>query len=221
METLKYLLIYIKNLLYNFVLLIIEVFYFSKYLWWWRLRFYLAWFYFFYRPYQIIKTEIHLTKLSFESLIYGETPLVTLRKILQNIKVTSGDVFFDLGSGRGSVVFFVNLYYKIKSIGLDVVPTFIRNSIKIKEKLKLSNVSFKLTNILEEDFSAGSIFYLTPTTWEEDIVKRIVQKLGDIKTGSFIISVSVQLKAPYLKQIKYEISYFSWGKSRVYYYKKI
>lgn len=219
-ENLKLIAIGIKNTGYNFILLIIEAFYFGKYLWWWKLKFYLTCLYFIYKPYHIIEAEKNKTNLNYENLIYGETPLVTVKKIFQNIQINPNDVFFDLGSGRGGVVFFVNLYYKINSIGLDVIPTFVKNSMKIKERLKLHNVNFKLTNITDEDLSCGDIFYITPTTWEEEIIEKIIQKFDKIKDKSFVVSVSIQLKTPYLKLIKSEILPFSWGKSKVYYYVK-
>ena len=166
------------------------------------------------------KTEREL-EMPFFALTYGETPYSTMRKIFDKINFSAGDIFIDLGSGVGQVVFFVNMYYKVSAAGYDLVPFFIEKSRAIKKELNLYNIEFIEGDFLKEDISYGTIFYINGKAFNVDIIEEVMKKLYTLKNGSTIISIGYPFLLPYLQIKNKSTHFFSWGWDDVYIQKKI
>jgi len=211
----------ITNSFYNLGILLVDFFYFWKNSLLRKINWELFWQYAFLDPYAISTREGSRVNLKKENLIYGETPYFSIYKILKYINPTKDDIFYDLGSGRGSVIFFINIYLKIRAIGIEIIPSFVKNSNHIKAKLNLQNIEFLHGNFLDYDINDGTIFYIAGTCFDDDIVEKIVQKVKEFKTGTWVISLSYPLNSPYLKVEKTFVLPYSWGKGTVYIHRKI
>ncbi|KAF0249504.1 MAG: hypothetical protein FD167_1098, partial [bacterium] len=93
-------------------------------------------------PYSIVRKEGKRAPVLPQNLTYGETPCLTIRKILQELELKPSDHFVDLGCGRGLTVFFVNQYFHIPATGVDIIPTFIRRAKILAKNLGLTQVKF-------------------------------------------------------------------------------
>lgn len=214
----------IINLLYNLGLFIIEVILFCPKIWWWKTRTLLFLSYLSDGPYMLVRKESRRAPVLPQNLIYGETPCLTIKKILEEVGLKPSDRFVDMGCGRGLTVFFVNQHFQIPTIGIDLIPTFIRRAEVLVKNLGLKKIRFikeNLSWVTMEQIGDGTIFYLTGTTFEEELLAKITYRLELLPIGIKLITVSQALNSTYFQLIKVKPFYFSWGKSDVYFHKKI
>lgn len=212
------------NLLYNLGLFVSEVFLFFRKTWWWKMRVLLFLSYLGDGPYLLVRKEGKRAPVLPQNLIYGETPCLTIKKILQEAEIKSSDYFVDLGCGRGLAVLFVNQYFKIPAIGIDVIPTFIRRGEILIKNLGLDRVRFikeNLSWIRMDQIGEGTIFYLTGTTFEEELLAKITLRLELLPIGTKLITVSEKLESVHFQLLKTKSFYFSWGKTDVFFHRKI
>jgi len=154
------------------------------------------------------------------SLIYGETPFSTVEKICKHIKITPKDTLYELGAGRGTFSLWVALNYGIPVKAFELIEEFVKIGNKIKEKMELNNLEFEAKDFFEADFSKGTIFYITGTTFPRDVVSKLCDKLRLAPSGSHIITTTYALNLPFLV-VKKEIEVFlSWGWEKVYIHEK-
>jgi len=205
------------SLIYDTVLFIYESFVFGSRIWWWRLNLYyfLEYLWGFHR---IANKEAHSLPHDKDNYICGETPCITFRTILRNLEIKPGDLFIDLGCGRGQTVYFARLLFDMKAKGYDLISTFILKAGLINCFLKINNVEFINDNILNVDLGAAKAVYIVPTTFTADFMEKINKKLLEVHSGSYIISVSRPLQEEHYELIRKESLLYSWGRTAVYYY---
>ncbi len=214
----------IINLFYNLGLFILEVALLSHKICWWKIRGLLFLSYFSDGPYSIVRKEGKRAPVLPQNLTYGETPCLTIRKILQELELKPSDHFVDLGCGRGLTVFFVNQYFHIPATGVDIIPTFIRRAKILAKNLGLTQVKFikeNLSWLTLEQIGKGTIFYLTGTAFEEELLAKIASRLELLPIGIKLITLSDALPSTQFQVIKIKPFYFSWGKVDVYFHQKI
>ena len=172
------------------------------------------------KKYYFLKSPVNMARctekemdLPYYSLTYGETPYSTAVSIFNMVHVKDNDVFFDLGSGTGNITLFVNIYFNIKSTGIDLVSYFIEKSNLIADEMKLEHIRFIKGDFLEQDLSEGTIFYINCLTFNQEIRKKLAEKMNLIKEGSRIISIGYPLAFNLLEK---RTCFFSWGWEDVY-----
>jgi len=104
--------------------------------------------------------------------------------IIKKLNISASDVFYDLGSGNGKVVFLVEKLTGAKAVGFELSWWTIIFA-KIKARLKKSNVKFYNRNFFNEDWSGANVIYcyLYPP-----LMERIEEKfLSELKPGSIAI----------------------------------
>ena len=223
-QFLKLLWIGLTNPFYNLGLGLWELSHFWRCGWWWRLRALLSLLYFADSPFAVIKREGARAPVSLQNLVYGETPCLTMQKILAELRPSSADRFVDLGSGRGLSVFFVRFYYGIPATGIEVVPTFVRRAQKVARMLRLNGVEFireNLSWVTEEQIGRGTIFYLAGTTFEDELLDKIAERLVMLPPGVRLITLSEAFPSEQFRVVKMRPYFFSWGKTDVYYHERI
>lgn len=214
----------VANLFYNIGLSIGEMLWLGRYGWWWRLRALMFVNYFFQSPYSAIKNEGRRAPVAMQNLIYGETPCLTMRKILMEVAPRASDHFVDLGCGRGLTVFFVSLYYSIPATGVEVLPSFVKRAQKIARLLGLSSIEFLRENlswVTMEQIGRGTIFYLAGTTFEDELLAKIALRLEQLPKGVRLITLSEAIPSEQFQVTSVKPYYFTWGKTDVYFHEKI
>ncbi|MFA5879938.1 MAG: methyltransferase domain-containing protein [Candidatus Margulisiibacteriota bacterium] len=149
-------------------------------------------------------------------LTYGETPYFSLAKVFKSIPIKKTDIFYDLGCGRGKLVFFVRKNYGIPSFGVDIIPTFIKVANKFAQIKKLKNIAFFEDDLKVFDFSKGTIFFMAWTCLNITTSKKITENLAKIPKTSFVITTSAPLNHPDFTITKKFKVLFTWGKGHIY-----
>lgn len=175
--------------------------------------------YFFHDPYTISKQ--YLKKIGEENIYaYGETPLTTLDKISKECRLSSKDIVYELGCGRGMGCFWLNSFIGCKVVGIDYVPEFIAKAKNIQSKYNLTNMEFIHADILEIDYSPATVLYLYGTCLEDSYLEKLASHISNVSSGTKIITVSFPL-SDYTSKPIYEVmnrftATFPWGEADVY-----
>lgn len=157
-----------------------------------------------------------------DDLTYGEAIWYSIDKAINYIDIKECKSFLELGCGIGRISFFMNIHYKLKCMGIDLVPDFINNANKIIEKFDLKNIEFINENWFNIDFSFADIVFIAGTCLDTKTLRLLKEKFEkELKTNSYILSVSVSFESEKIKKIKVLTLPFSWGKSDLYILKKI
>lgn len=210
----------LENYLNSISIFIYEAFTLGKFRWFWNIKDCLWTYYFLNSPYRIVSRVHKNLPASYDNLIYGETPFITMKHILEK-EAKENLNFCDIGAGRGTAVFLAGCFFKMRSVGFEIIPDYVNIANKIKTRLKLKNIEFINGDFFEFDLSRFDIIYIPSATWDKDAMEKIEKKLKSAKQGSSIISVATALKYNYLKKKKESVYPFSWGISTVYFYEKI
>lgn len=103
--------------------------------------------------------------LSPDSVFYQPTPARHIFHLITAAAITRSDTLIDLGSGLGHVPLLASIYTGATSIGIELDPAWVDSATRCAEALNLHNVTFRVQDAREADFSAGTVFYLyTPFT---------------------------------------------------------
>lgn len=151
--------------------------------------------------------------------IYGETPYRTFHKIASLCDLTSKDTWLELGSGRGKGCFWMAHFVGCKVIGIEKILPFSWISRLVKAVTR-TKVSFIQNDFLTFDFSKATCVYLYGTTMNDEMVKKIVDKMEQLPSSARVISVSAPLPIrSYLQCIGSFPLSFPWGETEGYFYK--
>ena len=169
---------------------------------------------FFINPYKISKKFLKKNK---EQNIhaYGETPLRSLEKIISECGIGPRHKVVELGFGRGLCSFWLS-----QAVGCDVtaverIPFFYTVAKFISKIFGMKNLNFICGDMSELNFGEFDFAYIYGTSWDDEIVLRLAEKIKATGDKIKVITVSYPL-ADYedgfecLKEI--EVS-FPWGKT--------
>lgn len=225
MESLKLLLWVVINPFYNLWLILLESVVLGRYSWWWHLRVGLLLFYLHDSPYRVIRREALQMPIRIENLIYGETPVLTAKKVLERLSPSADDILIDLGCGRGQVVFAAHYLFGVEAIGIDIIPTFIRRASRLSRWMGISQkvrfIRENLAWIPDELLQRATILYLAGTTFDDEQMQRIGVRLEGARPGAKLITLSEEFHSPLYKIVGSDSFQFTWGRSEVYFHQKI
>lgn len=135
------------------------------------------------------------------------TPYEVVRTMVKKLNMDDSDVLYDLGSGFGRVPIYTSLATYAQCKGIEIVPQRVAESIAVKNKLGVNNLEFIQGNVLEQDYSDGTVFFLfnpfSPQTLEE--VNKKLRQLAEtkkIRVVSLGPSTSFFNKQDWLKTIE-------------------
>ncbi|MBI4096220.1 MAG: class I SAM-dependent methyltransferase [Candidatus Levybacteria bacterium] len=114
-----------------------------------------------------------------EFIVYQGTPYNLIREGINWVKPTSSDVVYDLGCGYGRVCLYGALTTRAKWKGIDVVKSRLSAARRTKKRLNIPNVEFIQGNVVDQDLSDGTIFYLF-NPFNADTQAEVVNKLKEI-----------------------------------------
>lgn len=151
---------------------------------------------------------------------YGETPLMTLDRIVQECGLTASDTIFELGCGRGRACFWLSCILKAKVVGIDYVPEFIEKAEKVKNQEKLKGLKFLCEDFLKSKLKGATVIYLHGSCMEDRDIECLNEKLIKLPKGLKVITVSFNMSdyddGKYWKQQKVFTESFSWGQAEVF-----
>ena len=141
-----------------------------------------------------------------EMVFYQPTPARHILHLITASAFSQGDVFVDLGSGLGHVAMLAFMMTGVRSIGIEVDPTYVASAQECAQSLHLSQVRFIREDARSADLSSGTVFYLySPFTGSilADVLDRLEHesKSRPIKIGALGPCTCILAKESWLKPI--------------------
>ena len=113
------------------------------------------------------------------------TDYLIIKRVLNTLNLTENDVFYDLGSGLGRMIISAAIITPAVCKGIEFIPERIEQAIKAKQRLALDNLHLICGNVLDQDFSDGTAFYM----WEpfsNDTQMKVIKELEKISKNKQI-----------------------------------
>ncbi|MFN8674086.1 MAG: methyltransferase domain-containing protein [Candidatus Sericytochromatia bacterium] len=155
------------------------------------------------------------------NLTYGETTYFSIYQSLKFIELNEKDVFYDLGCGTGKTVFTANTIFGANSTGIELIADFVDNANQISKELDLKNIKFLEKSIFEHNLKDGTVFYVTPTCFDPDNMKKLEEKFKTLPKNARVIILSKRMDLPNFKFLGQKELYYSWGKAHTFYYQVV
>jgi SAM-dependent methyltransferase len=175
--------------------------------------------YFFHNPYRISKRFL-MKRGEKEVHAYGETPLTSLETIVKECGIGPKDCVYELGCGRGRTCFWLNGVVGCKVVGIEHVPEFVDRAERIRNRLGLDGIEFKLGDMAKQDYSGATAIYLYGTCLDDATIRILCSRFAKLKRGTKIITVSYALseycELPSFQVMKRFTVPFTWGEGDVF-----
>lgn len=168
-----------------------------------------------------LKEGYKLKSEKITNLTYGETTYFSIRKSFEFVNLTKDDVFYDLGCGIGKTVFLANVVFGATSTGVDIIPAFITNGNQVSDEFKLNKIKFIEKSLFDINFKDGTVFYITPTCFDTENMKKLYKKFESLPKGARLIVLSRDIKLPNLQPLGKKALFYSWGRAETFYYKVV
>ena len=163
----------------------------------------LGFFSLFFNPYRICRKS---------GSIYGETPLSTLHRIADQCRLSSDDIWLEIGSGRGKGCFWIALFTGCRAVGVEKIFLFARLAQFLAALFRL-DVHFYAQEMEEADFSKATCVYLYGTTLSDAEIERLAEKMKALPSGAKVVSISAPL--PGWGCRSFPVS-FPWGETEAF-----
>jgi hypothetical protein len=168
------------------------------------------------------------------SLVYGEIEFESFQKLLQCLPppVSHGEgIFYDIGSGSGRAVFTARFTGDFdRCVGIELLPNLhqlaasVNSLYKIlyRHKLKWQTVEFHCADLMEYDWSDGTVVYAPSLLFDDDMMACISTKAQDLQQGAYLISLKkfASIDPTAFEMIKEAVFPMSWGSANVYVYRR-
>jgi hypothetical protein len=100
-----------------------------------------------------------------EMIAYYPTPARVILALIEYARLSTDDVFYDLGAGLGRVAMLVGLLTPARVKGIEFEPAYCTYATQRAHSLRLSRVSFVNTDARLAEYTDGTCFFLyTPFT---------------------------------------------------------
>ncbi|MEI7941556.1 MAG: hypothetical protein WCH76_00100 [Candidatus Riflemargulisbacteria bacterium] len=187
----------------------------------WRFYFYFSLEYFFFSPYY------YADKKSEDDFVFGFTPLFSFDAIYKRArkfyfqKTEYPLAFCDAGCGDGRGVFLMNQLYGRPACGMESNPKFIEKIMLIKSFVK-GNLLIVGDDMFNSEFLGYGIIFITWTTFKEETEKKLIAKLEkEVMKDAIVVTLSYPINSDYFEQIDRIRVLVSWGRSDVYFHRKV
>jgi len=91
---------------------------------------------------------------------YQLTPTSVILELIDQVKFSQDDVFFDLGSGLGQVVGLVNILTGVRCLGIEYQPAYYAYAVQMASDIGLRYTTFLNADAQEADYAEGSVFFM-------------------------------------------------------------
>jgi hypothetical protein len=113
---------------------------------------------------------------------YEPTPARVVLELVDQVPLTSHDVFYDLGAGLGHVAILVHLLTGVVAKGVEIEAAYSRHAQRCAEELALSSIAFLNVDARHVDYADGTVFFMyTPFTGEvlESVLASLARQARD------------------------------------------
>lgn len=175
--------------------------------------------YLFHNPYRMSKRFL-MNKGAHDVYAYGETPLTSLEIIAKKCGLNEKDCLFELGCGRGRTCFWLHSFVGCSVVGVEHVPEFVERANLIKNRLGITKLEFRLTDMTETDLQGATACYLYGSCLDDKTIQKLADHFSRLPAGTKIITVSYPL-SDYSKKPSFEVMKrftvpYTWGEADVF-----
>ena len=110
-----------------------------------------------------------------EMTAYQPTPVRHILDLVAACNFSSDDVLVDLGSGLGHVPLLVSILTGIRTLGIEVQPSYVASAQETARDLDLSHVCFAAEDARMTDLSSGTVFYMFSPFWGSILTEVLCQ----------------------------------------------
>lgn len=129
-----------------------------------------------------------------------QTDYMKIKRIFNLLSLNKNDVFYDLGSGYGRVIFYGSLNYPETTFkGVEFVHERVKAANKITRRHQIKNAQFIARDVLQQDLSDGTIFYIFNSF--PSIMPEVLKNLKKVAGTRTIRIVAVGRTALELKHV--------------------
>lgn len=122
-----------------------------------------------------------------DSLAYGETPAISVRRLLQVSGLAPGARFVDLGSGRGlAALSAASLGYPAR--GLEFFPEYVERANALARELGLP-AAFQGGDLVTDPWPEGELYYLASTAFGRSTRQRLLERLPGLPGGALVATL--------------------------------
>lgn len=150
-------------------------------------------------------------------LTYGETTWFGISSMLNQVKASSSDVFYDLGCGTGRNVFFARIQYGMRATGVDLIHSFVNYANQVVQQFQLSQIQFLEQNIFATPLHEATVVFVTANCYDQQTMGQLIQRFEDLPMGARVISTHRSIPSPRLRITGSQRLPFSWGVDQVFY----
>jgi hypothetical protein len=165
------------------------------------------------------RKALGLYRFEDESFFYGETPWDVALDICRRTGLGADDTLYDLGCGRGKMVFAAHLATGCQAVGVDLLPTYIATARGIAERLGLRGARFEREDVLTIPIDDASLVYLNAFTFNDDLRGGLRARISVLGDGTWWVSVGAAWEHPRLRLEERRSYAFSWGRAEVWFYR--
>jgi SAM-dependent methyltransferase len=152
---------------------------------------------------------------------YGEILYTSMQRILDDLKLSKKDVFYDLGCGTGKVVVQCYLNTKVKkTCGIELSPTRFNHVQAVKNELKEQNRIFKkrkleflLEDIQSSNLKDATAVYMCSTCYPDNLMKKLTKKLEMGKKDLRIVTLKKLAENKTFSLVKEYLLPTTWSQS--------
>ncbi len=92
-------------------------------------------------------------------------------------RLSSNDVFYDIGSGLGLVTMLVTFLTGVRTVGVEYEPAYHEHAVAQAQSLGLKGVRFVLSDARTADYGDGTVFYVYDT-FRDGILAGMIERLA-------------------------------------------
>lgn len=204
----------IGALTWNLTLYLSELYQLHRQGWWWQLKRGLKQEFADLDPNKMVynmRGQYHV-----DSLAFGETPVLTVLKILDTLKLPKGSTICDLGAGRG-VPCLVAAALGYKTIGLEYFAVYTERAQRIAKQMGI-DATFVSGSFLSKPLPEADVYLVSATAFPEETRAQLKEKLDE--QAQVIVAQDWILGPPWEHERMQKLP-VSWGTAQFCYQRKL
>lgn len=183
--------------------------------WWWQMRSGLRREFRDLNPHRLV---VNLRGHDPQELAYGESPPLTVLRVLQRVDLARGSRFVDLGSGRG-IPCFVAHAVGLQVTGLEFLKPYVERCQRIARRYGWK-IDFRAGSFVREPLPEAELYWVSSSAFPEGLRADLQAVLRGAPPGSWVVTQDWVLQGPeFVLELVQQLP-VSWGVARFCYHRR-